>query len=535
MVSTLQGDILQDSIPSSTVLVVGDGLTASITVTAAKSLGLDVLKAEFGSKSSVLFNSCGNGDFSTELNIQEQPDPRSAQMRIAAPIRVFSTERGFTAIFKDGRRTEFGAVIIATEGKLKSAPKDLPEGVTVITPGFPGLTMGSCVCFLLDYGEMTDPSIGMSSIRAAIGNKQAGGNSYVLLRHAPVKGLLGETLYEEARLSGVRFLRYGDKLPRFEHLSNTDRSSVNFRVSIWDIVESGDEIVFDTDHVFVGVNLEPTDIPAGFKDLLSLEMDDRGFLIQNNVHCLTGKSFRRGAYCVGPSAGYVDLAETVLTAHAVAADAASWLSLNETPPCEEKMSVTEQCIRCMTCLRLCPYSAITINAEPSKSKIKVSQTRCLECGICVAECPRTALDLVGFSEQEFSSFVESLRANKSIDKVAVFGCHRSAGHAISEVNLPGNVFFPPVSCAGRLSESILSSTLTTGVKGILILGCHHGNCRSNNGTDLSKARIEAISNKLSKVFHKLPSISYKTMAANEASRMLKLVHDFSKAVVGNSE
>ncbi|MGC8659595.1 MAG: hydrogenase iron-sulfur subunit [Desulfomonilaceae bacterium] len=535
MGNMFQGNLIPDSTSNSKVLIVGDGLTASIAVAAVDSLGLDVVHAESGPKSSVLFGGFGDEDSSTDLNLRNRFEQKIGPSHCQTPHSLFSTENGFTAVFKDGSRAEYGAVILATEGELKSAPKDLPEGVILIRPGFPEIKMGTQVCFLLDYEEMTNPSIGKCTIRTAIENKETGGNSYVLLRHAPVRGLEGETLYEEARLCGVKFLRYGHLLPRFEGLPTMNESSFSFRVAVRDTVESGEDFVFEADSVFVGVNLALPKIPTGFKDLLSYEVDERGYLIQNSVHCLTGKSFRKGAYCLGPSTGCMDVAETVSVAKAVTLDAAAWLKSSAVTRCEEKMSVTEQCIRCMTCLRLCPHSAITIMAQPSKSRIKVSQTRCLECGICVAECPRTALDLIGFSEEEFSAFLERLRSDRSTEKIAIFGCHRSAGHAISEISLPGNVFFFPVSCAGRLSESILSSTLTAGVKGVLILGCHHGNCRSKNGTDLSKARIEAISNKLNKVFKGIPYISYKSMAANEASRMLKIVTDFANTITRTSE
>ena len=47
-----------------------------------------------------------------------------------------------------------------------------------------------------------------------------------------------------------------------------------------------------------------------------------------------------------------------------------------------------QCVRCLTCLRLCPYGAITLNTKP-----RVMPTACEGCGLCRAECPRQAIFL----------------------------------------------------------------------------------------------------------------------------------------------
>ncbi len=55
------------------------------------------------------------------------------------------------------------------------------------------------------------------------------------------------------------------------------------------------------------------------------------------------------------------------------------------------------------------------------------------------------------------------------------------------IELPAGVLFFPVPCAGRVSESILWATLAAGAKGVLAIGCHHGNCASQNGTDWAVA------------------------------------------------
>ncbi|MHB8202406.1 MAG: hydrogenase iron-sulfur subunit [Desulfomonilaceae bacterium] len=525
---------LSCTVPNQSALVVGNGLTASMVVAAINSVGLDVTHARFGSNSSTLFHSCDNESFITFLDqlIEQLPTVEGPQRE---PTEIVPCENGFLVTFDSGESHEFGSVFLAIEGTLKPASKDLPAEVTTITPDRPTASVVSSVCFLLDYKEITNPSIGAHSIRVALENQVAGGHSFVLLRQTPVKGLLGETLYEAARLAGVRFLRYGTKLPKIERLSTPIESSDRFKVSVADIIESGEEISFDCDCVFVGANPIIERLPDGFRNLLSEETDQQGFLIQDSVHCLTGKSFHKGVYCVGPSSGCVDLFETMMTAACTAVDAAAWLNLANTPQSEEKMSVTEQCIRCLTCIRLCPHSAITLNAEASRSNVKVSTVRCVECGICVAECPRTALDLNSFLEDSFSSLIDRLKTETSEDAIVVFGCYRSAGRAISEINLPGNVIFFPVSCAGRLSESILSATLATRVKGILILGCHHGNCRSNNGTDWARVRLANMSKKLGSLFGKVGVISYKTLAPNESARMLRLINNFSSSVFGISD
>lgn len=528
--SKLQTNTLQETRANQSALVVGNGLTASIVTAAVKSLGIDVTRSKFGLDSALLFHSGGRGPFEAFVRFLNEGAFRCETTASSTPVEIIPVEKGFVVTFDDGSRSEFGCVFFATEGNLKPIPNDLPDGVNIVTPGILKVPSSQSACFVLDYEEITDPSIGMNAMRMALDNQLSGGNSFVLLRHAPVQGMLGETLYETARLAGVRFLRFGNIAPRIERLQTSNDLSIKFQISIQDIIERGEDILIECDRVFVTVNPLPADIPIAFKHLLSKETDPLGFLIQDSVHCLTGKSFRRGLYCVGPSTGCMDLLETVFSASAAAADARSWLGLLEQAPSSSKMSVSEQCIRCLTCLRLCPHAAISLKSQPSKSSVNITGARCLECGICVAECPRNALDLKGFPEEDFVTLIERLRAQNAHDSTVVFGCHRSAGRALSEIELPEKVIFFPVSCAGRLSESILSATLLAGIKGILVLGCHHGNCRSKNGTDWARARLDTMTTRLNTMFKDIGSFSYKTMAANESPRMLKLINEFLDSV-----
>lgn len=525
-------DSLNGASPNPSALVIGNGLTASIVVAAINNLGINTTQSELGSKSTGLFRSCDNGSLKVFNDLFDKHKAMPVETLTTPLTQIVVSDNGFRVTFRDRSTREFSCVFVATEAKFKPLPEGLTDGITVYTPGSGSIPTELAVCFLLDLGEITNPSIGMSVMRVALENQLAGGKSFVALRHTPVKGLFGETLYEKARLNGVRFFRYGDELPRIEPVSKADEVHPSFRVSIRDVIEWGEDFSFTADRVFVAVNPVGYDIPDKLKDLLSHETDLQGFLIQDSVHCATGKSFRRGLYCVGPSTGCVDLIATTLAATATAVDVASWQKLISRPlDSDGKMSVTDQCVRCLTCLRLCPHSAITLNPEPSKSSIKVSESRCVECGICVAECPRTALDLNGFPEESFSSLMSRIKGETPSNIIVVFGCYRSAGHAISEIIMPQNVIFFPVSCAGRLSEPILSASLRAGAKGVLILGCHHGNCRSNNGTDWAASRIQTISSKLSMSFQGRVSISYKTIAANEPARMLKLIMDFSKVAL----
>ncbi len=182
-------------------------------------------------------------------------------------------------------------------------------------------------------------------------------------------------------------------------------------------------------------------------------------------------------------------------AASAAVKARAWMLLASRRNGDEMVSVTQECIRCLTCYRICPHSAFFVGRGGSRSTVQASAAICQECGLCVSECPRLALDLNAFPEHDVVSFLAEARKGQT-EPIVIYGCQRSAGRAMSQVILPPGVLFFPVPCAGRISESILWATLAAGVKGVLTIGCHRGNCASQTGTDWAIGRVRSVLGKL---------------------------------------
>jgi heterodisulfide reductase subunit A-like polyferredoxin len=63
----------------------------------------------------------------------------------------------------------------------------------------------------------------------------------------------------------------------------------------------------------------------------------------------------------------------------------------------------EKCTSCLTCVRGCPYAAISINEE---GIAEVNPAKCQGCGICAADCPAKAIQLQGFEDVQEISMLE---------------------------------------------------------------------------------------------------------------------------------
>ncbi|AFZ74002.1 hydrogenase iron-sulfur subunit [Natronobacterium gregoryi] len=63
---------------------------------------------------------------------------------------------------------------------------------------------------------------------------------------------------------------------------------------------------------------------------------------------------------------------------------------------------------------------------------------------------------------------------------------QTAGGARKTV--PANVFPVRVMCSGRVDYDLVAKTLTDGADGILVLGCHEGDCHYKTGNYLTRKR-----------------------------------------------
>ena len=68
------------------------------------------------------------------------------------------------------------------------------------------------------------------------------------------------------------------------------------------------------------------------------------------------------------------------------------------------------------------------------------------------------------------------------------------------------------------------------VLGVLVLGCHHDNCRSLWGSDLSHKRVDKVGASLEAIGVQGERVQFHTLAANEPHRMMHLLAAASQSM-----
>ena len=101
--------------------------------------------------------------------------------------------------------------------------------------------------------------------------------------------------------------------------------------------------------------------------------------------------------------------ETIAQAQAAAGRAATILSK---PYLEIGGQVSRvdplKCTACMTCVKVCPYGAPTLNAQ--QHKVEIQGAKCMGCGSCAAACPAEAITLQHQEDRQLVAMLDELLA-----------------------------------------------------------------------------------------------------------------------------
>ena len=232
---------------------------------------------------------------------------------------------------------------------------------------------------------------------------------YAHIAAAKQKGLIVTRLIREQVVAGVNaarlFSQDHSNVVRYDGLGSlTVAETPNGRVIA---CESGVTEVPADMIVLCGPTV-PSQGTTQTANLLELDMDDAGFI--SPIHALSGSflSPLKGVYLAGTCRGPGDIREAFASGTAAAGVALSELVEGRDLTVDPQVAIvdTELCAGCKSCIRVCPYKAITWT-EITKTA-DISDILCRGCGTCVAVCPAGAITARGFSRAMLRAEIEGL-------------------------------------------------------------------------------------------------------------------------------
>ena len=127
-----------------------------------------------------------------------------------------------------------------------------------------------------------------------------------------------------------------------------------------------------------------------------------------------------------------------------------------------------------------------------------------------------------------------LPASEDPDKplIVCFCCNRCAypgadAAGIAGLQYPASVRIIRSVCAGTIHPGLITNALTEGADGVLLLGCHPGECRSREGIRRAQARAESIALLLEDFGLEEERFRLESVAASEGRKFATVVTEMT--------
>ena len=102
---------------------------------------------------------------------------------------------------------------------------------------------------------------------------------------------------------------------------------------------------------------------------------------------------------------------------------------------------------------------------------------------------------------------------------------------VSRFQYPPNIRIIRVMCSGRVDPSFVLKALKNGVDGVLVSGCHIGDCHYITGNEYTKERFEKLHNILIKQLGVNPKrVRLEWVSASEGKRFAEVITEFTNQI-----
>ncbi len=255
-----------------------------------------------------------------------------------------------------------------------------------------------------------------------------------------------------------------------------------------------DELALDTDILVLSAPQVPRRAAAPLLQQLGVLADPHGFPMENQVRMFRPtESMVDRVYAVGASVGPKVIQQAVEQGSAGAMKALPLLLKGEKELGKHISQLDqERCIRCRTCMAVCPHGAIRMTEQGAVS----DPAFCQSCGFCAAACPTHAAQLVNFTDQQIlaqaaAAFGELPAGEPRILALLCYWCSYGGGDmaGVSGMEAPANFRSIRIRCSSSVNSGLIMQLLRMGVDGLLVSGCPEKNCHHAWGNYLSDRRI----------------------------------------------
>lgn len=188
---------------------------------------------------------------------------------------------------------------------------------------------------------------------------------------------------------------------------------------------------------------------------------------------------------------------------------------------------SNKCMACLTCQRVCPYDAPTVQAYSV-----IRPEYCQACGLCAPECPAQAISMVSYDvkqlREDIKNHLAPLNPQGEDPVIATFVCTHHTG--VGGFNLPENFKVFPVHCISRIDILDILKAFECGTDGVAVVGCSAEACKYKGIHERVDARIKRAQELLSMLGVDKELIGMLTVSKGNGNPYLKVCGDFADMI-----
>ena len=378
----------------------------------------------------------------------------------------------------------------------------------------------------------------MASLKHALYATEAGARAYVIYEDMVTPGLYEAFYRRVSEQAGVYFTK-----GRLTGITSDGRGGglvVRLGHSLL-----GEDVGLPVDLVVLAAGMVPSTADSDVLHLMYLQGPGLptakfGFSDSNFI-CFPYETRRTGIYAAGTVREPMDAAFAAEDATGAALKAAQSLQLigsgRATHPRSGDLSLPatryQGCTQCGRCSQECPFSAIELD---SKGFPALNPERCRRCGICMGACPVQVISFEDYSVQQLSATLKAIDfgPDKDVPRIVALACENDAYPAfdlagINRLEFDAAVRVVPLRCLGSLNVAVVADALSSGIDGIMLMGCKSGDdyqCHFIQGSALAAKRLVNVMETLNRLTIEPERVLPIEIEISEYDRIPEIVGDF---------
>ena len=195
-----------------------------------------------------------------------------------------------------------------------------------------------------------------------------------------------------------------------------------------------------------------------------------------------------------------------------------------------------RCTQCKRCTEECPFGAIN---EDAKANPLPSLTRCRRCATCMGACPERIISFKNYSVPMVGNMIKAIEVPEEDEekpRILIFACENDAYPALDMAGINRMKYNPwvrviPVRCLGSLNLVWVADAMSSGIDGLMLMGCKHGDdyqCHYVKGSELAEIRLSKVSETLDRLSLESDRVRATTVSIMDYEKIPAMLDDFAR-------